>query len=71
MPLGESDAARVDYRFGSTNRFGTAIFIERKRQVYIWGLTAGAFSCDEPGAFNGIVSSFRVTAPDRTTPPGR
>lgn len=66
--VGEIDALQVDYRFGSTNRFGTAVFIEGKGRVYIWGLTAGGFTCNEPAAFDGIVSSFRLMGSDTPTP---
>ncbi len=57
--VGNNNAVRVDYRFGGANRFGTATFVEQQGQVYIWGLTAGGFTCDEGAAFDGIVSSFR------------
>ena len=56
--VGSNNAVRIDYRFGGANRFGTAIFVEQRGQVYIWGLTAGGFTCDEGSVFDGIVSSF-------------
>ncbi len=61
VTLGTNKGVRVDYRFGGTNRFGSAVFIEGRGRVYTWGLTAGSFTCNEPAAFDGIVSSFRST----------
>lgn len=63
--VGSNSAVRIDYRFGGTSRFGTAIFLEGQGRVYAWGLTAGGFTCDEPAAFDGIVSSFRFTPTGR------
>ncbi len=59
VTLGANQGIRVDYRFGGTSRFGTAIFFDKQGRVYTWGLTAGSFACNEPAAFDGIVSSFR------------
>ncbi|MBI2953999.1 MAG: hypothetical protein HYY30_06780 [Chloroflexi bacterium] len=52
-------AMTVDYRFGGPKRFGTATFTLRNGNVFIWSLTAGGFTCDEPNVYGPIVSSFR------------
>ncbi len=36
VTLGANQGIRVDYRFGGTNRFGTAVFTEQGGKVYIW-----------------------------------
>lgn len=59
--LGGQDAITVDYRFGGQGRFGTATFALKDTQVYVWGLTAGGFTCDEPNVYPAVLSSFRFT----------
>lgn len=59
--VGETTAVSIEYRFGGTNRYGTARFVERQGRIYIWQLTAGGFTCDEPDVFDDVVSSFRFT----------
>lgn len=53
------EAITVEYRFGGSNRYGTATFIRGNGRVHVWGLTAGGFSCDEQLVYNPILSSFR------------
>lgn len=57
--IGGTLALRVDHRFGGTNRYGTAVFIERQGKIYAWQFTAGGMTCDEGSAFGEIISSFR------------
>jgi hypothetical protein len=48
----------VDYRFGSTNRFGTATFAMHGDSVYVFGFTAGA-TCDVPEAGIGETDAYQ------------
>ena len=59
--LSGQEAATVEYRFGGQGRYGTATFTGRREKVYIWGFTAGGFTCDEPDVYGPILSSFRFT----------
>jgi hypothetical protein len=62
-------AILVDYRFGSTNRFGTATFALHRDNVYVFGFTAGA-TCDVPeagiaetDAYRQMLQTFTFTDP--------
>lgn len=57
--MGGEPAVQVEYRFGGTNRYGTAMLTQRNDRLYIWGLTAGAFTCDEQQVFGTIISTFQ------------
>lgn len=65
--LGGQAAITVDYRFGGPGRFGTATFTLKGGQIYVWGLTAGGFTCDEPQVYDTVVSSFRFTSHSGTS----
>ena len=43
--LGGEPAVQVEYRFGGTSRYGTAVLTQRNDKLYVWGLPAGAFTC--------------------------
>ncbi|TAK29755.1 MAG: hypothetical protein EPO21_20940 [Chloroflexota bacterium] len=53
------ESITAEYRFGGPNRFGTAAFVQRDRTIYIWNLTAGAFTCDEARVYAPVVASLR------------
>src|SRR5262249_8179158 len=59
--VGGRPAISIDYRFGGTRRFGSALFLERAGKVYIWNFTAGGFSCDEPDVYREVFASFQFT----------
>ena len=59
------EAVRVDYRFGGTRRFGSALFLQRAGNIYIWQFTAGGFGCDEATIFGKVFASFRFTTGSR------
>ena len=58
-PVDRADAVTVQYRFGGPGRYGEATFFERNGRVYDVGFTAGAFTCNEPQVYTGILSTFR------------
>lgn len=60
-PVDGVEAVTIQYRFGGLNRYGEATFFERNGSVYDVGFTAGAFSCDEPQAYQLVLSTFRFT----------
>lgn len=55
----DTASVKVTYRFGGTNRYGEATFIENKGNIYTIGYTAGGFTCDEPQVFPQILSTFK------------
>ena len=61
VPVGGADAVTVRYRFGGLGQYGEATFFERNGLVYDVGFTAGAFTCNEPQVYTGILSTFRFT----------
>jgi len=67
--LGGQESRTVEYRFGGQKRFGTATFAVRGDKVYVWGLTAGGFTCDEPNVYGPILASFRFTKQPATEIP--
>ena len=60
-PVDGADAVTVQYRFGGLGRYGEATFFERNGRVYDVGFRAGAFTCNEPQVYAGILSTFRFT----------
>jgi hypothetical protein len=58
-PVGGADAVTVQYRFGGLGRYGEATFFMRNGLVYDVEFTAGAFTCNEPQVYRGILSTFR------------
>jgi hypothetical protein len=60
-PVGGADAVTVQYRFGGLGRYGEATFFQRNGLVYDVEFTAGAFTCNEPQVYRGILSTFRFT----------
>ncbi len=59
--LGGQPATTIEYRFGGQKRFGTATFAIKDGKVFVWALTAGGFTCNEPDIYDQVVSSFRFT----------
>ncbi len=59
--LSGQEATTVEYRFGGQGRFGTATFAIKGDRAYVWSLTAGAFTCDEPDLYGPIMATFRFT----------
>jgi len=57
--LGGEPAIQVEYRFGGTSRYGTAVLTQRSDRLYVWGWTAGGFTCNEPQVFGAIISTFQ------------
>jgi hypothetical protein len=60
-PVGGADAVTVQYRFGGLGRYGEATFFMRNGLAYDVEFTAGAFTCNEPQVYTGILSTFRFT----------
>jgi hypothetical protein len=60
-PVDGVNAVTLQYRFGGPNRFGEATFFQRNGLVYDVGFTAGAFTCNEPQAYEMVLSTFRFT----------
>ena len=58
-PVDGAEAVTVQYRFGGLGRYGEATFFERNGRVYDVGFRAGAFTCNEPQVYAGILSTFR------------
>jgi hypothetical protein len=60
-PVDGVEAVTIQYRFGGPGRLGEATFFERNGLVYDVGFTAGAFTCNEPQVYTGILATFRFT----------
>jgi hypothetical protein len=58
-PVGGAESMTVRYRFGGLNRYGEATFFQHDGSVYDVGFDAGAFTCNEPQVYTGILSTFR------------
>jgi hypothetical protein len=65
-PINGVESIRVQYRFGSTNRFGTFTLVKSDERIFAFNFTAGSF-CDipesqafEPNAYSHMIETFRV-----------
>jgi hypothetical protein len=56
--IGGKKGISVDYRFGGTSRFGSAVFVEgENNKIIIFSFSSGVFCC-KPGADNIYESDF-------------
>ena len=64
--IGENGAHKISYRFGGTDRYGTASFFKKDGKIFIFSFSAGNFVCDyEAGSifefdvYDQMLSTFK------------
>ena len=65
-PLNGLEAVAIQYRFGGTNRFGSATLVKDGDLIYAFNFSAGGFcevpdpQASEPNAYSHMLETFRL-----------